>query len=402
MPRLAVGHHNPYQLAYHAAHHLGHYAGRQARRYLEDKFHQWRKRTFSQKKPVGKNKKEEKLHGDDVHSGITSTGYRIKVNEMPKRLKLVKGQNIRYHETKNNVAVNSAGLQNVENIIEVGTVKSLILADSSAELTSDTTKVSFLSLNPYATNTGSSYFGSSVKPSNDAIFLKNCDVSLEIVNSSTVAAEADLYVLKYKQYNANGPQTVWTDSLKSDALGQPAQVYPPATTCAGVPGYELITDPGLRPSGTKGFNNAFKVLKVHHLNLGPAAYEKVNFNLEMNLLMSVEKVAAVNPAISGESTNWTTGNIVCNFMKGGIAIMLVHKGAVVISNAVTESGADGATYGVAKLGVVINTKYDLKVPYDNTNRLAVNVGSNLISTGALDTQLFIIDNTDKPVAEQTN
>lgn len=288
--------------------------------------------------------------------------YTIQLQKPPKRGQFSK-DNITYSST--NYALMSAGNTGVIGscpVLYLGTT-SQFLINTGGSYNIEQSDSSWISLNPYQTNTGSGIYGSLLQPMNDRIFLKHLTLDLEYRNLGLDGATVWIYVVQFKHdvlTAVDNPINIINNINAQDSIGNSAAA--PAT---GVLGFEGSGYPFFAPTDNKDFKKMFKVLKVHKADVQSGSQERLTFNVKYNKLFSVVEFTAKNPyLVTVSGTTETLGaanvnsNLSVNHVKGTVAVFAFARGAILRDSAL---GAK-VTTGACEIAFISNYKAKFKVP----------------------------------------
>lgn len=338
-------------------------------------------------------KKEERMHGDDFHSGTTSTGYSLTVNRFPKGLQIhKKSGTLRFAEVKSFTISGPSGEQSVSILYAGVTTQQFLIGGTASNPQGDA--LPLISLNPYqgVTNSGV-YTTYQAKPAQDQLFIRGLTLEVDLSNFATTAQYVDLYLVKAKHDQPSDSQTAWVKGLTIQGLGVPDQVFGIIGGTTAASGAAKINQPMLTPRTCREWGKMYHILRKHHINLGASASEKVTFSMLLNQWVSTEDIAALNPAITNNPTTWTGANVQIPYLRGSVQLMAVVRGVVVVD--ATTGGTKQATTGTADVGFVVSSKYTCKVPMDNANRLAPQLAYCDLATQASLGNLKSINITDQ-------
>lgn len=311
-----------------------------------------RKHKTKSRSTMTSTKKEEKMHGDDVHSGLTSTGYKIVLNKkQPKSVD--KGRAFQYVENSQGKLQGSTPgpYQDVKTICSVGSTNqaltitnNVVFANAGPALA----LVPYRNLNPNVYYTGSDFYGTVANAQAmqlEKIFLKSVGIDLRVVNLTNFAAEVDIYVYRAKQNSNVYPDVLWNKCAVSHGLGKgQATVAGVATGYGEDVGYPSNIYVGSNPYLFKEFNKFFQTVKVHHINLAAAAEEKIHFQVLANYMIDFAKILQLNPNMNTQvSATWTEANTTMKTLKGQLYIMMVARGGLVETQDALNSIANGPT-----------------------------------------------------------
>lgn len=362
-------------------------------------FRHRRPRTKFVKKSIKKKVKKRKLIKEsDLVAGLEENYYKVVGNKYPKKLKLSKGSTWRYVEINQAVISWTGGQQAVQTIGIANSVAQQIVGGVPTPSYQDSA-VALFALNPSQASTGSAWLNAVAQPSNDKIFLKRLDFSVDVSNLSTLSCVYDLYLCKAKRdiaANANAytdPCTsIWGQGLKDDGLkyhvgaGQPAPNVA-LVSSAGSLQYNFM---GLKPTRTKLFNQNFKVLKVHHDVLAAGATDTCKFSIAANVVNSITRIQGQNPAITEDPATWTKANVGTNYVRNGtFFLFLVIRGQPARNH--TPAGASEMVYGPGEIGVIVKKEYVVKGVAAASQRMDILQGVNAMSVGATITNVKAIN-----------
>lgn len=341
-------HHNKHKSKWHQlVHHATTFANHAAAAYSY-------RQHMSGPRSKTSTKKEERIHGDDVHSGLTSTGYSIVVN--PHWHKHCSSTAFQYIENYTGFLTSTSGQgQQVKTLAVVGHVNQAMLPPQNSTIHFNSPNIPtqpYYNLNPNAHITGSGLFSSSTKDyTAEKIFMSNVGIDLRVANFSTVGAEVDIYVLKTIADGNDFPDALWSQATSNQSLNQPYATQPAAGAGTGnVVGAMNNGIVGNNPQAYRDFKKCFKVLKVHHINLGAAAEEKIHFHVKMNLLIDFAKMVDMNPGYTNDPATWTQGNTTLGWVKGSLSIMVVCHGALAMNQ---DTPVGLPVFNTAELGFAV-------------------------------------------------
>ena len=312
---------------------------------------------FKTRKPgsrtVTSTKKEEKMHGDDVHSGMTSTGYKVVANPKVPR-SVDPGRAFQYIETFQGVLTSNLGPQQAATVnVCIGTTSQAIVGEGTSVQHFDnptSSSVPYLQLNPNQYITGSTVYNNLEGTSLEKIFLSGCGVHLRVANFTSLPTEFEVYVLKNKTNHNKTAVQMWEACAKNHGLNEPINAAPAVGASTGeTVGYYTSNVTGGNPFMFKEFNKIFQLLKAHHVNLGPSAQENIHFNIKMNMMIDAAKIIQLNNNFSNNPASWSAANITQNHMRGGIQFLIVLRGGLTRS---TDAGSS-TSYGAAEIGCTV-------------------------------------------------
>lgn len=293
-------------------------------------------KKFAHKRGSGRSvtstKKEEKMHGDDVHSGITSTGYRVVVNpKMPKSVLNRVGW--QYLENYTGQLSSNPGAQGCSTIAQIGTVAQCMVSSGNTVNYGSASSLgfqSYMSINPNEASTGGPVIAAIAQPASDRFLLDRTTLTIRLANFSNMASEAELYVFKSKMNSAHPPDTLWTELSVDSVNNQYAAATQPVSGSAtgNALGRASTTFVGATPFQHPTFKKFFQLLKVHHVNLAAAAEEKVVFNIKNNQLIDTTKIIELNTSYTTSPASWTQAATDIFNLRGTVCVMLVVRGAL--------------------------------------------------------------------------
>lgn len=281
-----------------------------------------------------KTKTEEKIHGDDIHSGITQSGYKIVVNKfVPKSVD--PGKAWQYLEAATKVVTNAPGGQNAGTISFVGTIPQHLFVGNAGntDVGADPSQSStaYIKLNPNAANSGSAAWNVNNTPPITKYFYQHCGLTMRVANLTSAAAEVELIVLRCNQSNNFFPEDWWTQCAKNHGLNQFTStpgIGGGGNTISGTLGYSASFLLDATPFSFKEYKKLWTPIKIHNINLAGAATEKVHFSIKMNQTVDVGKFIGMNNNYTQSSSTWTGANTTVRFPRGSIAIMAVMRGSL--------------------------------------------------------------------------
>jgi len=330
------------------------------------------------KKPSGKKRKlkEPKMVGDDIHTGITFYTIKKRVN---KRVKSVfkKSPNLKVHDQYSAIITVGEGVQANQSVTAAGTTYQAINTGASPGYA--TTGVSAIGVNPYQSITGGQYYSAGVVPANDRMLLKSVEIELRVKNLSSLQAYVELYLVKNKNDQAQPVVVNWGRVMLENALGK--------AIAGGAAGYDTPDTIGTLPNKTFGFKSMYKILRAHRLLLSAFSEEIVRFELDMNLMINLNKIISQNPSIDTSTATWTAANVAVPYTKGGIQIFARISGGVVKDDDTT------ATTGSPEVAFVISRMSNYKCVNAN-DRVGTQQGRSILTTGHAVTAQNIINIVD--------
>lgn len=195
----------------------------------------------------------------------------------------------------------------------------------------------YFSLNPNATNTGSSIVPVQTQPNNDVIYVKSWNVNIEFTNFGAVGIYFDVYLMTPRKLTNMDPLTAWQSGYSQDGLTSGASVLPAPGTQAYTQGYEIISQAFARPQESIVFNKYWKIVSVKSLNISSSASELVNFDIKIGRSVRRDFINQLPTGVT--------------YMPGiSYATMAVTRGSLVID--VTVPATPLTTYGEHKWGFV--------------------------------------------------
>lgn len=334
----------------------------------------------------------ERLKGDDIHSGINTVSYKFYLrprarNVIPTKIYLEENYSLLCNGTQ--------GKQGLHNICVFGNPPQFYNSLRPANPSAADYTIPALQLNPYQTNTGSNYLASKVQPSSEKISLANMSLQLQITNFSTASAYFDIYVCQAKQdimsYNDgsfSNAVTTWGDATAEATYGTSGQTFAGATYAAGVTkGWSSYNQIGNRPTLYPGWNEQWRVLKIHKIALAANAEQFVNLVFTINQNFDLRKAIAQNPNQTDDSTTWTYANQRVSIYRGGVHVFAVSRGQGVVNT--TDASVTTADQEIGCV-VMRRTKYNLIRSFEEPTAL-VQGQSNISTTGVSIKQINITD-----------
>ncbi|AHH31463.1 putative capsid protein [Dragonfly larvae associated circular virus-2] len=308
------------------------------------------KRTHSQ---TTTEKAEERMHGDDVQSGITGTGMSFPGHSRHKDV-------LRYAQVKNNETYGLivdcvAGSQATVTLATVGNTEQCIgkvnppgpfttsLPVWKAQIDAATVLNS-----PWTASDGS----------NNAMQKINigfCHHTIDFTNVTNAAAVVDVYVVECKQdipaINAgrHGFLGIWAHGEGTESGGLASQTVTTTTATLGSSSFNVV---GAKPTDISLFKKYYKVLKAHCMHLGPGATEVVNISSACNVDVDIEKYLAKNNVLVPDLAD-TAMKIWA--MKGSFEIYCIARGTAMLDTNVLDLA--NTTTAPVKLAVVVQRKY---------------------------------------------
>jgi hypothetical protein len=344
-------------------------------------------------------KKEERMHGDDVHSGITSTGYKVVVNpKVPKLMQKYIGFKV-FESYPYAQASDVGGNQNVTTIAVLGSIQQQMTSTASLNLGAapDLALNGYIGLNPDGGMVGPTALSSLTQIPDQKFLYRQTDLTLRVANLTTLAAEVDIYVLKCVAQCAKLPDVLWSELCNIDAYGTNGLAQPSTGNfVAGASfGYINPSVVGSNPFEYREFKKFWKPLKIHHINLAAAAEEKVHFSIINNQTFDIAQNIELNPAMTRAPATWISGNVTVKYPKGCVAVMMVSRGALIKDTATDKL----ISYGRTEIGYTV-TKLSRFAPIKTSSRKTQPMygNSNIPLTSlATQAQISILDSVGAPV-----
>lgn len=285
-----------------------------------------------------------------------------------------------YHGNISQYLVNVAGEQFCGEIVFIGTPTQMVNTIPNPAPGKMSLNIGLGDMNPYKGTTGSVNLIGQNSPAEDRFIWLAYNGSLEMANMSIVTAHMDIYLVVAKGNHDIGPIVAWNAGYSQEAMGQPSIGQPGAGTIVGVAGYENNVDVGAIPSQSPQFKKLWTVVAVKAVVLAGAATAIVNFDIKPNKLVKTDYQTS-----AGANNSYIGGQTYC--------IMTVHRGSIV-NDITTSVAAEIPTYGVAKIGYILNYKYTACAVAGNSSRLNTNRALLTIpfgATGANMTTMNIVD-----------
>nr|WAE42566.1 MAG: capsid protein [Cressdnaviricota sp.] len=292
---------------------------------------------------------------NDLHSGVTQNAIKCIVNSRP--VKGAKGGNICYSQSYKQNLQTVSGVQNSFSF-GIGSIRQWLAPTPSYDYGTYGTFTGFFDLNPNQELSGSALYAAATVPLDDRFAMIRTEVQMCIGNMSNMSSMVDIYVLRCKRDTPNTPETDWQVGYTADALGlNPVAitvVTGSGTTNSGGSGSDTYI--GSKPTDVKNFNQFWKVLKVHHLNLAAGANERVKFDIVHNYLAQKDNLSTLRG---------TGGTNSIQYPKGATALLIVQSGQV---GSVTGNGYP--TIGPSDVNYICFDKHHFKPVYGNAARLS--------------------------------
>jgi len=243
---------------------------------------------FRSKRPA---KKVRKSHPDGTHlaaghSGISTDTLKFKSRARTKKRHQLTGM-WRYQQNHNDAFVTAAGSQAAFNLLTIGS-RSNCYVSTGAAYGFDQNYTALEQMNPYKSNTGSSFIPSVVNQLNDRFMLGSCAVKGMVTNFSAIAAIVDIYVITPKILTNETPTNAWSNI--DDGYGLGAATLPaPGTAAGGVIGSNNVSIPFVHPHDNSRFRSVWKICGVKSMRLEGNSTELVNFDFKWNKVMQKNK-----------------------------------------------------------------------------------------------------------------
>jgi len=340
-------------------------------------------------------KKEETMHGDDIHSGITSTGYKVIVHpKVPALMQKYIGYRVyeAYTYLQQRIV---GGSQFASTIYFSGTIpQTMISTGGTLKLgqNPDLTEDSYVGLNPDGDNLSAPALTAPVYVADQKLCLRTVDLTIRVSNFSTIAAEVDLFFFKCVQDCDFPPDQMWdrltaTGNFGAGSISQPAG----GTATGGNFGFPTKSQIGYSPLENRDFKKFWKPLKIHHINLGSAAEEKIHFSVLQNQTLDLARFIGLNKAYTTDTATWTIANTTVKYPKGSTAVMMVSRGALVKDT--TDVSQNLCTFGGVEIGYAV-TKITRFSPVKNPSRKTQPIYGNSyvpLTSGPEQKQVNIVD-----------
>lgn len=322
-----------------------------------------------------KSKGSVRLRGDDVHSGLASEWINVTLN---KRLKGRAEAHMQYYQTNAGWLQDVAGVQGRTVMWGVGHRSAFTGTYTNTNPNSIQTKFNLFNLDPDRANTGSSVLGSVIAQQNQRIALYNVRINTMLTNFENTAATVVLYLVTPKKDTNRYADNIFDDAPDVEDYGNPLETNAAAglygnTTAGRVSANHLY----VKPTDFKLFNQMYKVLKVHKIQLAGNATEEVNFHININKVIRSDVMDELSQ--------------IDNIRRQTVQCMAVWYGQPVHDNT-TVNNVEGSypTTASTKIAVVQNFKYKLGKLKSMQSSASATIGVNQISkNAALANQKFV-------------
>jgi len=315
------------------------------------------------------SKKEEKIHGDDVHSGITSTGYKVIVNKkVPKLMQKYVGFKVyeAYTYLQQRIV---GGFQTASTICFLGTIPQTMISTASLNLgqNPDLTEDAYVGLNPDAGMVGAPALNSVPYIPDQKLCLRTVDLTLRVSNFSSIGAEVELIFFKCVNDTDFPPDQMWDRLVDTGGFGTTNMTQPSSGNWTGGNfGHPTKNAVGTSPLENRDFKKFWRPLKIHHINLAASAEEKIHYSVVQNQNLDLARFIGLNKSYTTDIATWTIANTTVKYPKGSTALMMVSRGALVKD--VTEGGQPNlCTFGGVEIGYAI-TKITRFSPVKNPSK----------------------------------
>lgn len=338
--------------------------------------------------------KKEKIHGDDIHSGLNSDSIYFKLKPYPRNVIPTK---IYLNENYALRLNSSEGKQGTLHLCAFGTPRQFYLMDAGGVSDWDYS-VPAIQLNPNQSSTGGAYFSLRLQPSSEKISLHRMALEFQITNFSSAGAYIDIYVCQAKCNIPSqtpglvGAFTTWSQCANSEeTYGSTLQAFPTTAYATGATvGNSFYQQLGNKPTMYPGFNELWKVLKVHKVVLAGGAEQFLNLNFECNLNFDLRKAIALSSNTQTDSSStWLLSSTKYSVMKGGISIFAVARGSGVV-----DTIANNLSTSICDVGFVITRKARFNLLKDYNEPMALVQAQSYLPTAQNTSQIKNINTQD--------
>lgn len=317
---------------------------------------------------------EEKLKGDDVHSGVTDWTCKILAHcHQPVGVDFKSGCH-QLSETSSARWVGSAG-QTYVGLLSVmaSASQQLVNSGSSSNLIANPAlgTIAYLDLNPNRSNTGSVQFVSQLKHSTEKIWVASHNVKVSLFNPSSIAQSVWIYVVKSKEMSPNDVTTNYQKILEGEGrffnANSVAGIAAGQSTGGSVGYFGSTNLDQFSPSCNKEFKRMYEILKCHRVNLAASAQEDLDFRIKHDYMVDALKLISQSNNLSNDPNSWTQANCLnILYPKHCIQVFAVVRGGAIIDE--TAAGAKVPTFASPNVGWIISKKTKVYPVRDNGQR----------------------------------
>lgn len=251
----------------------------------------------------------------------------------------------------------AAGLQDVNDILSMGTISQLEVS-TGLGYNAFQNHTAVQQLNPYLSTTGSTLYPSQAIPLTDRFVLKTYTIKTEFTSWTNIVQTGWIYYLTPKTDNQTRPTSAWLAGNVALASGKTQQSFPTAPATTGAIGGESPNMPYATPMTSPVFKQLYKILKVVKIDLPPGATETLNARFIVNKLLKKEEVT--------QST--TEGNV--NLKNTSVYMMGVWLGQVVKYEFGEPVTFTSPVYGQTSVGSISICEYSCAPVDGNAGRLS--------------------------------
>lgn len=270
--------------------------------------------------------------------------------------------------------------------------------------------VPFISLIPDIDTINTSYYAAFGTPATGHlpgadIMLKSCEASLQIRNSSNIAAYVDVFVCQAKRdipsfNNGDGTFTtvncgnMWDRGLVAESLNVANQTPLVVANTGGAVGACVSTTPFARPRQTRMFTDNYRIVKAHHINLAAGSEETVNVHMTMNLPYIGEKDIPIWSPVNAAGKNIQPAaatTFAVGTRKHAFEVMIVLRGAMMWD---TNAAVKAPTLGGTEILIGTSKKYRLALLKSTNKKYRTTQARNHLVTNPALTDLLQVNVQD--------
>jgi len=292
-----------------------------------------------------------------------------------------------YSQTHTLITTNSAGKQSVDDAFCMGNIDQFRVS-AGATYTVFQNHTAVQQMNPYLTNTGSAFLGSTVTPLTDRFVVKTYTMKTNFASFVDIDQTGWIYYLTPRVHTTTTPLTTWQNSNVQMGAGKTPVVMPITPSVAGAVGATIETYPYETPLRNSSFHKQWKILKVVKIQLAAGSSQIINATFKVNKLFKNDAV----------STDLIEGS---RYMPGlTIFMMPVWLGQVMLDKTLAIA-TPTPTFGITKVGYVTINEYTLSSVSGNAGRLNLAIAAANIPTNAAAASLNEINEELGAVDQET-